>query len=303
MKYVYLRSSVSLLLIFCGVAALAAESVPQVDSKQTFQFLVEQVSFGPRIPESTSTEKTRQLIFQTLAESGFSTHTQHFRAYVPVLGREVHGQNIYAIKPKGQNPLVVYSAHYDTRPIAEKDPRPEKRTQPIPGANDGASGVAVLLGIAKALSNVDPPKPLALVFFDLEDGGLPQDPSGFCLGSRYLAANLPPELVDFECGINLDMVGKRKLRVLYEKFSFDRCPDLVEQVWSLGEKVAPDVFVKQRGIPIYDDHVPFQEMGKKYINLIDFDYPQWHTSDDSVEQCSSESLKTVGDTLLRYLFQ
>lgn len=278
--------------------------LPNVDEQRAWQFLVQQVQFGPRVPNSEAIRKTRQLISRTLAESGCTTSSQVFRAYAPLLRTDLEGINIIGLMPgKADKAAVVLSAHYDTRPHADRDPNPLRRKEPIPGANDGASGVAVLLAVAEALSRTPPPRPVAFVFFDLEDCGEPSDERGFCLGSRFLAANPPPHLADFEVGINLDMVGKKDLRLRMELYSLRAASEEVRTLWEIGARNAPEIFVKQQGVAIYDDHIPFLERGKKFINVIDFDYPQWHTTDDSVEQCSSKSLKVVGDTLLQYLFQ
>jgi Zn-dependent M28 family amino/carboxypeptidase len=274
------------------------------DAERAFGYLRQQVAFGPRVPGSAAHEQTRALILRTLSECGFTTSVQEFEAYAPAMKQVVRGFNLIGIYPPGSRAHVILSAHYDTRCIAELDPNPARRELPILGANDGASGVAVLLELArvihqrKALNT-----PIALVFFDLEDQGLGADSRGFCLGSRYLAANLPPALIDFEIGINLDMVGDAQLTLPYEAFSFQAAPELVEAIWEIGAQVDSAVFVKRKGPAVYDDHVPFLEKKKKYINIIDFDYPQWHTSDDCVEKCSPRSLKTCGDTLLQFLYQ
>jgi len=283
--------------------AVAATQPPRLNAERSWHYLCEQVNYGPRVPGSESIRKTRQLIIATLERNGFSTRTQTFRGFAPALQREVSGVNIIGIRPAGAQARFVISAHYDTRPIADNDPDPARRGQPIPGANDGASGVAILLGLADALAETPPPHGVALVFFDVEDCGMAKDPYGYCLGSRFMAQNLPEELENFALGINLDMVGKKNLRLPIEINSLRHAPDEVFALWEVGQIVAPSVFVNQKGREIYDDHVPFLERGKKFINVIDFDYPQWHTGADSIEHCDSQSLKAVGDTLLRFLFQ
>lgn len=296
-------ASIFLVILLLHRAWTHAAENPRIDEHRAWQFLTTQVSFGPRIPESAALQKTRALILETLSQSGFSTHTQTFRGYAPALGRIVSGTNIYGLIPPHGTAKVVFSAHYDTRPVADMERSAQRRSQPIPGANDGASGVAVLLSVAEALKNTTPPKCLALVFFDLEDSGVPSDPNGYCLGSQHMAANLPSELQAFEIGINIDMVGEKNLRLPMEVNSLRAVPEATRLFWQIGSQVAPHTFVNETGMPIYDDHMPFLQIGRRYINVIDFDYPQWHTLDDSVEQCSSKSLKAVGDTLLQFLFQ
>lgn len=295
-----------LILSITAVTLFAAPTLaaPRFDESKAWDFLIKQVEFGPRLPGSPEHKRAQNLILSTLSECGFSTCTQQFTAYAPLLGKHVEGVNIIGIKsPSASRLPVVISAHYDTRPRADMDPVAERRFQPIPGANDGASGVAVLLGIAEAFRETSCPRPLALVFFDLEDSGVPDDVTGYCLGSRFMVEHPPACLPNFELGINLDMVGKKNLRLTQELYSLRAAPREMESLWDIGARTAPGIFVKRQGMAIYDDHVPFLEKGKKFINLIDFDYPQWHTMDDSVEQCSSQSLKAVGETILQFLFR
>lgn len=294
----------SLPLTAVSLFAVTGLAAPPFNEATAWSYLIKQVEFGPRVPGSQGHKQVQHLILSTLSECKFSTCTQQFTAYAPLLGTHVEGVNIIGVKTGGtSSPPIVISAHYDTRPRADMDPIAERRLQPIPGANDGASGVAVLLGIAEALRETTCPRPLALVFFDVEDCGTPDDVTGYCLGSRFMADCLPTCLHDFELGINLDMVGKKNLRLTQELYSLRAAPREVELLWDVGARTAPGTFVKRQGIAIYDDHVPFLEKGKKFINLIDFDYPQWHTMDDSVEQCSSQSLKAVGETILQFLFR
>jgi Zn-dependent M28 family amino/carboxypeptidase len=298
------KRNLVLLAVIFSLLPLAMAQAPTFEQEKAWQYLCDQVKLGPRVPESQAIQKTRSLILDTLSHCGFTTHVQSFRAYAPLLGREAEGINIIGLKPgsRKQTPLVI-SAHYDTRPRADMDSQPQRRVLPIPGANDGASGVAVLLAIAESLKMTTPPQSVALVFFDLEDSGEPSDVSGYCLGSRFMASNLPAPIAEFELGINLDMVGKKDLRLLQEMYSLRAAPAEVNQLWEIGAQVAPKAFVKRQGVAVYDDHIPFLERGKKFINVIDFDYAQWHTVDDSIEQCSSESLKAVGETILQFLFR
>jgi hypothetical protein len=295
--------------ILVGVAMSYGQAVQtplpkaEFNGERAFAYLRQQVEFGPRVPNSLAHEKTRALILRTLSECGFTTSVQEFESYAPAMKQVLRGFNLIGIYPPGSRAQIIFSAHYDTRCVADRDPNPERRALPIPGANDGASGVAVLLELARIIPQREAGStPIALVFFDLEDQGLGSESSGFCLGSRYLAANLPPCLADFEIGVNLDMIGDAQLTLSYEPFSLQAAPELVEAIWEIGARIDPAVFVKRKGPPVYDDHVPFLEKKKKYINIIDFDYPQWHTSDDCVEKCSPRSLKTCGDTLLQFLY-
>lgn len=271
------------------------------DGKRAYEHLVKQVEFGPRLPDSPGIEKTRAYILAHLETHGFSTGTQNFMGRSELLGRVVEGKNLYGVFPPGAQVKYLFSAHYDTRPAADMAPPGSGRNTPVPGANDGASGVAVLLELARVLQAHPPAEGVALVFFDLEDHGLPARPKGFCLGSRHMASQLPPELKGFKGGINLDMVGDRDLRLPVEGFSMRRAPELVKAFWDVGAGLYPQVFVKQVTPPVFDDHAPFQEAGFPYIDVIDFEYPFWHTPEDTPDKCSADSLEAVGRTVAEFL--
>lgn len=292
------------LLLVCGFAvggASAAGKGAGFDGASAYQFLIQQLQYGPRTPGSQATEKTRKLILGELAKNGFTTSTQEFRAFAPVLGKESKGVNLIGTFPRDAKVKYVISAHYDTRPIGERSADPSQRHTPIPGANDGASGVAILLELARVFHDNPPPCGVALVFFDLEDLGLPTESDGFCLGSSFMAENLPKELADFELGINLDMVGDQDLHLPMEAYSLAKAETAVQELWSIGSQLYPSVFVQEKGRAVYDDHMPFQKVGKAYIDLIDFDYPAWHTVEDSADKCSPDSLLAVGQVLARFV--
>jgi Zn-dependent M28 family amino/carboxypeptidase len=194
----------------------------------------------------------------------------------------------------------MLSAHFDTRPVADQDKDPDKSAKPVMGANDGASGVAVLLELSRQVPKLNFPKGIALVFFDLEDHGAPTSNDGFCKGSQYMAAHFPPEL-QFEAGVNLDMVGDSNLRFRQERYSLSRFPDLTTRLWTVGASLYPQVFVQEMGPPVFDDHMPFLKSGKPYIDVIDFEYPSWHTGDDTADKCSAESLQVIGDVMLHFI--
>jgi len=188
--------------------------------------------------------------------------------------------------------------------MADMDPDPANRSRGVPGANDGASGVAVLLEVARILGRKPPPGQVDIVLFDMEDmGGLPpaqhrQDP--FCIGSSRFVAEHPEFRPDF--GILLDMVGKRGLRIPKEAISLERAPQIVERVWAVARRLGIKAFSEKQGPAVLDDHVPFLEKGIAVIDLIDMDYPAWHTLQDTPERCSPESLKQVGEVVLGVIY-
>lgn len=268
---------------------------------RAFQDLVRQVEGGPRIPGSPGLDSTRNLIRSTLEENGWSVYTQDFQATSPLLGYQVEGKNIFGVYPKDKPVKYIISAHYDTRPHADQDPDPAKRMLPVPGANDGASGVAALLELARVLPQTDADAGVALVFFDLEDHGTAGSELGFCLGSRYFAQNLPTQVQGFQYGINLDMIADTNLYLPMEGYSLNRAPKLTFDLWRVGTSMFPTVWTQERGPSIYDDHMPFLALGMQYIDVIDIDYAPWHTTHDTIDKCSPQSLDIVGDVVLQFI--
>ncbi|MBI3967718.1 MAG: M28 family peptidase, partial [Chloroflexi bacterium] len=192
---------------------------------------------------------------------------------------------------------VLLCAHWDTRPWADRDPDIVNHRTPILGANDGASGVAILLEVARVLAQLRPRGiGFQFVFFDGEDYG-PGIEDMF-LGSRYFAANLPK--VRPEYGILLDMVGDADLGVYQEGNSVARAPEVVERVWGAAAAAGYEAsFPRQVAYTVVDDHIPLLDAGWSVIDVIDFRYPHWHTVGDTPDKCSAESLKAVGETVLK----
>jgi Zn-dependent M28 family amino/carboxypeptidase len=189
-------------------------------------------------------------------------------------------------------------AHWDTRPTAEQDFTPSNRHKPIPGADDGASGVAVLLEIARVLHENRPNASVILAFWDGEDWGPGEN--NMYVGASYFAKN--PGAFKPDEAVLIDMIGQKNLQIPMEANSKLRCPDLVQRVWDAAKSAgAQNVFVPQTDYSIDDDHVPLLKAGIPCIDLIDFNYAYWHTLDDTPDKCSPESLGAVGRTLLEFV--
>ena len=207
-------------------------------------------------------------------------------------------QNVVAKWGEGA-PWVILGAHYDSRNVADRDPNPAYRTTPVPAANDGASGVAVLLELARVIpgriKQTSRYQQVWLVFFDTEDNG---DIPGWdwILGSRLFAGSLEqfPDAV-----VVLDMIGDTNLNILQEMNSDKQ---LTEQIWQVAERSGyQKEFIAKMGYSMEDDHTPFLERGIRAVDIIDFDYPFWHTTSDTLDKVSSHSLKAVGDVMLEWL--
>jgi Zn-dependent M28 family amino/carboxypeptidase len=201
---------------------------------------------------------------------------------------------------------LLIGAHWDTRPWADEDPDPEKRNDPIIGANDGASGVAVVLELARILNASPPPIGVTLVLFDGEDMGRSGIPKSYAQGSLAFAKDLPIEKPDE--AIILDMIGDAELHIPIERFSYQQNRQLVKKLWGLAKVLSLDAFESRIVYTIYDDHVPLWTEAKiPAVDIIDFNYPNshanyWHTTQDLPENCSAESLEQVGTLLVHYIY-
>ena len=273
---------------------------PSFDAESAYAQVEAQLGFGPRNPGSPGHRKARDYLVAQLSKYADSVEEQDF-IFVDG-GKKIPMTNILAIfvpTDPGENlEKVMLGAHWDTRPFADQDPDPANQGIPIMGANDGASGVAVLIEIARVLSIKRPPREIIIALFDGEDYGVDLDK--FFIGSRYLAQNLGDYRPDY--GILVDMVGDKNLNIFKEVFSQTGAPEIVEKVWNAADKLGYEEFRPNTKYSIMDDHIPFLNVGVKFIDIIDFDYPYWHTLQDTIDKIDAKSLKIVGDVLLEVIY-
>jgi glutaminyl-peptide cyclotransferase len=251
-----------------------------------------QLSMGPRTVGSQAHQKVIDWMLQQLQSVGWKTEIQ---------ASELDGHPIKNVVAKwGEgDPWVILGAHYDSRLLADHDPNQAFRMTPVPGANDGASGVAVLLELARVIpgkiSNSSRFSQIWLVFFDAEDdGNIPG--WDWILGSKIFASSLQqlPDAV-----VVLDMIGDANLKIYQERKSDWQ---LTEQIWQTAARLGyKKEFIPKMGSSILDDHTPFLERGIPAVDIIDFDYPFWHTTSDTLDKISSHSLKIVGDVMVEWL--
>ncbi len=289
-----LAVALSLATAACG----GPSSTSAFNRERAWADLVAQCDFGPRVPGTAAHAACADWIEQRLIEAGWHVERDPFTARVALLRREVEMVNLIATRQASSSPEMIFSAHWDTRPIADRDPNPLNRDQPILGASDGASGVAVLLELARCLADEPAAEGVALVFYDGEDLGTEQRFDQWCLGSKHFAAVTLPRLGwPLRRGVNVDLVGDRDLQLRRETRSQTHAGDWVDAVWRVGQRLHPGVFLDEQR-DVYDDHVALLTRGIDHIDIIDIDYAFWHTSDDTVEACSAGSLAVVGDVLL-----
>lgn len=267
---------------------LPQATLGEFDGQKALQDVQYQTSLGARIPGSAAHAQVVEWMRSELESAGWQAEVQNSAA----MGHPI--QNIVA-RRSNLPPQIILAAHYDSRLVADRDADPSKRSEPVPGANDGASGVAVLLELARRLPSDT--VPVWLVFFDVEDnGGLPG--WDWILGSRAFVAALDyrPQAV-----IVVDMVGDADLNIFIERSSD---PQLTFEIWAQAAALGyGNSFIPIPKYNLLDDHTPFLEAGIPAAVIIDFDYPYWHTRADTANKVSAQSLKTVGDTLLAWVIR
>jgi len=280
------------LLASVGVPACGSAPRGEVDGARALARVARQVDAGPRVPGSKGHETVRDWIAAELTRLGATVERQRFTdstLAVPLPLVNLIGR--FGPRATAGRRLITLAAHYDTRPWCDEDPDPARRGDPLPGANDGGSGVAVLLEVAELMSRRPPPVAVDLVFLDGEDQGRPDHPEEYSLGAKGFAARLtdprPTAVFVFE------MVGDRDLDIHPERRSAERAANLVAMVLAGARATRARGFHEQPRHRITDDHVPLLEAGVPAVDIIDFDYAAWHTHRDRTDQVSAESLAEV----------
>ena len=285
-----------------GAIGQSERQAPAFDADSAFALLERQVAFGPRVPGTEG--HAAQLAWMTdyLRDRADTVILQSFDHVGPE-GEELEMTNVFARFRPGVPDRVLLLAHWDTRPTADYESDPERQDQPIPGANDGASGTAVLLYLADVLSRHSPPIGVDILFTDGEDYA----PGHMYLGAKHFAANHPPGYRPLY-GILLDMVGDQTPRFPQEGYSLRDAPEVVARIWRMAERLGyGHYFPDERGIAVSDDHVPLNEAGIRTANIIDFDYgpgnAYWHTLDDNLQHVSPEGLGVVGEVVAELVYR
>jgi len=292
--------------------------IPPFNADSAYRYVAEQVAFGPRIPGSEAQRECAEYLAGKLRSFGAVVTMQEFqmRAYN---GNVLDGINIIgAINPEA-NRRILLGAHWDSRPYADHDPDPENHRKPIDGANDGASGVGVLLEIARAMQSTTAEVGVDIVFFDLEDYGPPEDAQNnqdggdyWGLGSQYWAKN--PHEYDYRAayGILLDMVGAPDAVFPIEGFSAYYAPHIVRKVWNKAQSLGYDNYFPQtQGTYVNDDHLYVNKYaGIPMVNIIHQDvtssnnafFEYWHTVNDNMDAIDKATLGVVGEVVLAVVY-
>lgn len=298
-------------------AEAAGADAPKSSPDTLYQFVADQVSFGPRVPGSEAHKACGDYIVAKLRSYGADTIIQQHTSAKIFTGETRPIRNIFArYNPDAKNRLLLL-AHYDTRPMADEDPDPSNRNLPIDGANDGASGVAVLLEMARQLSlaaaedsatgRKSSEAGIDLLFVDLEDSGSSGDDDSWCLGTQAFAASLPQFYSEYpRYGILVDMVGGQGAVFPKEYLSTRYTKEATDRVWSAAYSAGmSDRFPNRIGGSIIDDHVYINRAGIPCVDIIESANPStgsfpptWHTMADNLSAIDRSTLASVADLLL-----
>jgi hypothetical protein len=290
--------------------------VPQFNADSAYYFVEKQVSFGPRVPNTQAHRECGDWLVKTMQGYADTVYqqTMRLRAYD---GTILNARNIIGVFQPQKRNRILLCAHWDTRPWADYDPDPDNHFKPFDGANDGASGVGVLLELARILSNENPNSGIDIIFFDAEDWGQHAsiqrfEPDSWALGSQHWARN--PHISDYNAkyGILLDMVGASGATFRHEGYSLDFAANIVRKVWNTAQRLGyGQFFLNRPGNRITDDHYYINTIRHiPTINIIDQRnehghgfFEHWHTLNDNMEAIDPITLKAVGQTVLTVIME
>lgn len=292
-----------------------AVKAPDFNADSAFAYTEQQVKFGPRVPNSTAHQQCAGWMATKMQEFCDTVIVQSYRVKA-FDGKVLDSKNIIAsFRPELGNRILL-CAHWDTRPWADQDS--VRKKEPIDGANDGASGVGVLMEVARQLALAKPSLGVDIIFFDAEDYGQPDDSEfppmddSYCLGSQYWSRNLHQPNYIARYGILLDMAGADQATFTQEGSSMQYAPYVVDMVWKAGNDIGyGQYFVNEKTKGIIDDHFYINRLaGIRCIDIIHYDYntasnfwKHWHTHGDTIDKISRPTLKAVGQTLLEVLYR
>jgi len=293
----------------------SATTVPVFSSDSAYGYIQKQVDFGPRVPNTAAHRHCADYLVTALQRFGATLINQKVKL-TAFNGDKLDAHNIIAsFSPEKTNRILLF-AHWDTRPWSDHDPDPKNFYRAVLGANDGASGVGVLLEIARQIS-LDPPQVgVDIIFFDAEDYGAPENhhtyvADSWCLGSQYWAKNLHVKPYNPKYGILLDMVGAKDAKFYREQISDSYARFLVDKIWNTAQNLGFDkYFINAAGGIITDDHLYVNQIaGVPSANIIQYDPRSahgfgdyWHTVNDDMRNISKETLFAVGTTLLHVIY-
>jgi len=295
-------------LIFITMSLIYSQEIPSFNGQRAMDLIITQCAFGPRFPGSDGYLQMKIFLNKFLYPLSDSLYVMDEKISHPYERRYITLTNYLARFNLDADYRIMIMAHWDTREFADQDLNPENRSLPILGANDGASGVAILLVLAEILHAIPPLNiGIDLLFVDGEDMGKSGDPDKFGLGTQAFSKHVPEPRPQF--AICIDMVADQEQKFPVEQFSLQQAPEIVQSIWSLANDLGYTQFESRIGKPIMDDHYFLYKYAKiPAIDIIDFEYPNkeinyWHTLQDIPENCSMESLDAVGTVMTHFIYK
>lgn len=288
---------------FLGLAPVLAAEPQLPDSDRAFGYLKQICDIGPRISGTDGMAQQQAKLATHFADLGALVTFQEWDTPHPVTGQPVRLKNMIITWHPETSERVLLCCHYDTRPQPDEEFFPRFRDSPFIGANDGGSGVALLMELGHFMTQLNTPLGVDFVFFDAEEL-IYQKPGKFCLGSEYFAKQYrdSPPTHRYRCGVLLDMVADKDLKIYQEVNSVRMAGFVTTSVWTSAKAVGAREFVARQKHLVYDDHIPLNQIaGIPTCDVIDFDYPHWHKRNDLPAACSGESLATVARVMQHWL--
>ncbi len=284
-------------LVLSLVPLLACSEKPRVkefDGASAFHYLETQVAFGPRVPGTEAHRRMDAWLDSLLRQRADTLIVQRWK-HVTVKGDTLPMVNFLARYQPAAQTRILFLAHWDSRPHAD-GPNSRDSSAAVPGANDGGSGVALLLGVTDVLERAPPSVGVDLLFVDGEDyGDFTNTPQDVLIGSKYYAANQVPGPKPMYA-VLFDLIADKDLQIYQEGNSLVGAPEVVSLVWDTAKELGlGGTFISSPRHTLIDDHLELQKAGLRAIDVVDFDYPYWHTPDDTPDKVSAQSLQTVGD--------
>jgi len=287
--------------------------IPAFDKEGAFAYVEKQCAFGPRVPGSQAHKACKEWMISEFESLGAKVHSQDFTGTL-YTGEKMPGSNIIAQFNPEKSRRIFLSAHWDSRRVGEEDKDASKKDKPIDGADDGASGVGVIMQIAKTITENPIDLGVDVVLFDVEDQGErdSKDIESWCLGSQYWAKNLYPSGYKPEYGILLDMVGAKNPRFAKDQVSRRFAPNVQEKIWNLANNMGySDKFVNELGGNLTDDHyfvnviadIPMVDIINQVKGSPHGFGPHWHTHDDNIDIIDKNTLRVVGQVVIATLYK
>lgn len=290
-----------------AVADSSAETAVTFDADSAYSYVAKQVSFGPRVPNTEAHRLCGEWLVSELTRHG-AVVTQQDATLKAFDGTVLNAKNILGRFNPDSDTRLLLLAHWDCRPWADQDPDPANHKTPVDGANDGASGVGVLLEIARQLGASAPSKGVDILFVDAEDWGTEGSEESWAMGARYFVEHPPVEGYLPDEAILLDMVGGKGAVFCREYFSEQAAPRLAQSLWGIAASIGyGDIFQNKFGGAVTDDHVQLIAKGIPTVDIIEYHpeeesgfNPHWHTVTDNMDNIDPATLKAVGETVLHY---